>query len=195
LLAKRALGSGIEKKEMSIYDLAPETVGTYDLVFCGSLLLHLTDPTRAIWCLQSVTRELAIIATAVSTGLGNKPVAQFTGHQRGDTWWLPNRACLERMIESAGFKGWRWYSEFQLDTRDQSYGCCHGVIHARNTPQSPLANAQPPPPPDSAQLPLDVRDAEIARLRELVAGYERGRFIRAMRWLKSTKLRKLFAKK
>ena len=30
---------------------------------------------------------------------------------------------------------------------------------------------------------LAERDAELARLRELVAGYERGRFIRAMKWL------------
>ncbi|MEM4724493.1 MAG: hypothetical protein QXP01_05730, partial [Candidatus Hadarchaeum sp.] len=34
---------------------------------------------------------------------------------------------------------------------------------------------------------LDARDAEIAHLRELVAGYERGRFIRLMKWLHGSK--------
>jgi tRNA (mo5U34)-methyltransferase len=194
LLAKRALGSNIEKKEMSIYDLSPDTVSTYDLVFCGSMLLHLTDPARAIWCLQSVTRELAIIATAVSTSQG-QPTAQFVGYEHGDTWWLPNRPCLERMVESAGFKTWRWFSEFQLDTRDQDPGLYHGVIHAWNTPQPQLGKDQAPPPRAPDKSPPDPRDAEIARLQELVAGYEAGRFIRAMRWLKGTALYKLLAGK
>jgi len=50
-------------------------VTAYDLVFCGSLLLHLTDPIRALWRLQSVTREQAIIATAIRPDTGDEPFA------------------------------------------------------------------------------------------------------------------------
>jgi len=38
---------------------------------------------------------------------------------------------------------------------------------------------------------LERSEAEIARLRELVAGYERGRFIRLMKWLRGLQARRL----
>ncbi|MCX7680609.1 MAG: glycosyltransferase, partial [Anaerolineae bacterium] len=101
MLAKQVLGSQIDRIAMSVYDLSPDTVGMYDLVFCGSLLLHLTDPVRALWRLQSVTREVAIIATVIHPDNCPDPLALFVGHHRGDGWWLPNRACLEAMVKSA----------------------------------------------------------------------------------------------
>jgi 2-polyprenyl-3-methyl-5-hydroxy-6-metoxy-1,4-benzoquinol methylase len=33
---------------MSVYDLSPERVGRFDVVVCGSLLLHMRDPARAL---------------------------------------------------------------------------------------------------------------------------------------------------
>jgi SAM-dependent methyltransferase len=189
LLARQALGSRIEKVEMTIYDLSPETVGTYDLVFCGSLLLHLTDPIRALWRLQSVTREQAIIATAIRPDNGNEPLALFVGHHRGDTWWLPNRVSFAAMVRSAGFVGWEWVSEFQLDYRDGRPGLLHAVIRAWNEPKQshePSAEQLLPVRPQALEGSPDLsralaeRDVEIARLRELIAGYERGRVMRLM---------------
>src|SRR3954447_9523899 len=46
-IAHEALGSRVEKVTASVYDLAPERVGTFDVVVCGSLLLHLRDPVGA----------------------------------------------------------------------------------------------------------------------------------------------------
>jgi hypothetical protein len=192
LLARRLLGSRVEKVEMTIYDVSPETVGRYDLVFCGSLLLHLTDPIRALWRLQSVTNEQAIIATAVHSDSSDEPLALFVGHHRGDAWWLPNRPCLEAMVKSAGFAGWEWVSDFRLDYADGQPGPYHGVIRAWNTPERPSA---PSPNRVAAFKPetgdellemrqlLEAREAEIVRLRNLLEGYERGNFIRFMKWL------------
>src|SRR5262245_17699909 len=39
-IAARLLGSRVERRHLNVYDLSPETVGTFDLVFCGSLLIH-----------------------------------------------------------------------------------------------------------------------------------------------------------
>ena len=185
MLAKKVLGSQIEKIEMMIYDISPETVGMYDLVFCGSLLLHLTDPIQALWRLRSVTRELAIIATAIHPDSNSEPKSLFAGHRRGDAWWLPNRACLEAMVQSAEFAGWEWFSEFRLDYRDGRPGPYHGVIRAWNTLERPsiLVAAQAQEARARLRQALAERDAEIARLQALVAGYEQGRFIRLMRWL------------
>ena len=193
-LARSALGSRVEKREINVYDLSPETIGTFDLVFCGSVLLHLTDPVKALWRIRSVTRGIAIIATAIHQGDYHEQVALFAGHHRGDVWWLPNRACLEAMVQSAGFSRWEWVTEFQLDHRDGQPGFWHGVVRAWNTsegfaaPTTPIAgNAIARPqsmPSDDLRQRLAEQEAEIARLRALVAGYERGRFIRFMRRLR-----------
>ena len=199
LLAKRALGSQIEKMEMTVYDLAPDTVGTYDLVFCGSLLLHLTDPVRALWRLRGVTREQAIIATAIHLEGSDEPLALFAGHQRGDVWWLPNPPCLEAMVQSAGFAGWEWVSQFRLDYRDGRPGSLHGVIRAWNGQegQRPSGAGRPAQVVTQAndevaawQRAVAERDTDIARLRELVAGYERGHVMRLMTAVQRT-LRRL----
>lgn len=195
LLAKQVLHSSVEKVEMSVYDLDPEKIGLFDLVFCGSMLLHITDPVRALWRLQSVTREVAIIATVIYPDASSEPLAQFVGHHRGDGWWFPNRACFEMMVKSAGFAGWEWYADFRLDYRDGSSGPYHGVIRAWNTPAKPpwldaisapardLPGYAPIASIGTVQTVCE-RDAEIARLRALVEGYERGRFIRLMKWLR-----------
>src|SRR5215213_7290047 len=47
-LVMDALGKDIERREMSVYELDPETVGQFDFVYVGSLLLHLRDPVRAV---------------------------------------------------------------------------------------------------------------------------------------------------
>src|SRR5881398_852835 len=55
-IARSALGSSVEKREISVYDLSPEAVGAFDVVVCGSLLLHLKDPVRALEAVRSVCR-------------------------------------------------------------------------------------------------------------------------------------------
>jgi len=132
-LAKKVLNSRVKKENINVYDISPERLGTFDLVFCSSVLLHLRDPIKALQNIQSVTREKAIIATGIFEGYTEEPAAQFSGHKDGATWWLPNRPCLEAMIKSVGFKRWEWISEFQLDYRDGTPGTAHGVIHAFNS--------------------------------------------------------------
>lgn len=197
MLAKARLGSQIDKVEMTIYDISPETVGMYNMVFCGSLLIHLTDPVRALWQIQRVTREVAIIATVVDPDSTDGPRAQFVGHHHGDGWWIPNRAGLEAMVQSAGFKGWEWFSEFRLNYRDGRPGPYHGVIRAWNTDEKPdLPLLKPAFVTDVQSDDLTIleqtlteRESEIARLRELVAGYERGRLIRLMKWWRNLRRR------
>lgn len=63
----RATDSTAIYKQKNIYDL-DESFGTYDLVFCGSLLLHLSDLFEAIRRIRSVCRGEAIIAYRNSLG-------------------------------------------------------------------------------------------------------------------------------
>ena len=158
MLARELLGSSVERREMNVYEMTPESLGTFDLVFCGSVLLHLSDPVRALWKIRTVTRRTAIIATVIHPLPTREPSAVFHGNRSGDVWWLPNRSCFEAMVQSAGFAGWEWFSEFRLDYRDGRVGHPHGVIRAWNSTERP-ADLLPPPkaPPSSGPLTLALR--------------------------------------
>jgi len=130
LLAKEVLGSKVIKKEINIYDISPETVGKFDVVFCGSLLLHLTDPLRALFNIREVTKELAIIATMIDPSSSKQPRALFLGGAEGISWWAPNLDCLVQMAKSAGFKDVQIVSIFNLISLDQQASTPHAVIKA-----------------------------------------------------------------
>jgi hypothetical protein len=140
---------------MNVYDLSPASVGEFDLVFCGSVLLHLMDPARALMRIQSVTRQAAVIATVLHPLATSEPLARFMGEPNGFTWWYPNRAAFEAWVRSAGFKGWEWYSEFRMDYSDGSPGPYHGVIRAWNTPE------RPPLLDDCDEVPGDLLREEV----------------------------------
>ena len=47
-LAKEIRGSNVERVNCSIYHATPEELGTFDLVFCGSVLIHMRDQLLAL---------------------------------------------------------------------------------------------------------------------------------------------------
>ena len=107
-VARRALGSNVERHDMTIYELSPERLGgTFDFVMLGSLLLHLRDPVGALSAMRTVVGGEAVIADtvdAVPTLLRPKtPTARLEGRGR-PWWWQPNRAALLQMIRSGGFE-------------------------------------------------------------------------------------------
>ncbi len=106
-LAHEIIGSKVDRIDMSVYDLSPEAVGTFDFVFLGSLLLHLRDPVRALDAMRSVVAGEAVIADTVdlvSSKLRPRtPTARLEGVGR-PWWWIPNRAGLHQMVRSAGFE-------------------------------------------------------------------------------------------
>ena len=106
-IAHAALGSSVEKHEISVYDLAPDAVGEFDVVVCGSLLLHLKDPVRALEAIRSVCRGSLLSAEQIDPVLTltspRRPATWFrAGHQT--QWQIPNAAGLRAMVESAGFR-------------------------------------------------------------------------------------------
>ena len=90
-----------------MYDLSPEALGSFDLVYVGSLLLHLRDPVGALERVRSVCAGELVLADAVDARLerwGRRhPRAVLDGRGR-PWWWRPNAAGLARMVEAAGFE-------------------------------------------------------------------------------------------
>ena len=104
--AKEILGSSAERVETSAYDLSPEAVGTFDFVVCGSLMLHLRDPVRALEAIRSVCDGRFLSAETIDPWLSmvrpRRPSARMLGGDRCQ-WWIPNRAAHGLMLEAAGF--------------------------------------------------------------------------------------------
>ena len=123
-MAKELLGSEVEPIDMSAYDLSPESVGEFDVVVCGSLLLHLRDPMRALEAIRSVCRGQFMCTNQVDVGLTivarRLPLARLYGMTDMCQWWVPNPAGHRHMIESA---------HFSIERETRPYAIPFGVGH------------------------------------------------------------------
>ncbi len=105
----RALDHSIERRELSVYDLDPADIGSFDLVYVGSLLLHLRDPIRALERVKAVCNPggAMLLVDAIDLELTvrhpRRPIASLDGIGR-PWWWKPNVAGLVRMVTAAGFE-------------------------------------------------------------------------------------------
>lgn len=165
-LARRLRHSNVEHVEMSAYDISAERLGTFDLVFCGSLLLHLRDPLRALIAIRSVARRLAIIETAGDPELDDahpdRPWLRFGNREfeqrLGDhcTYWTMSSTALEDMLEYAGFRSFTRLPRFALPPHGLMVTCIHAYTDA---------SAGTPPRPRERERGMPDQASEVARLR------------------------------
>lgn len=135
-LAHEILGSRVERIECSVYDLDPDVVGTFDLVFISDLLVHLRDPQLALERAYSVCRGEVLVADVYTPrleGMGDQALAWFTAP--GETWWLPNIATLKGMMRTAGFEAIEEVSRFALQARSEDT-IYKVVLRGEVTPQA-----------------------------------------------------------
>jgi tRNA (mo5U34)-methyltransferase len=106
-VAREALGSHVERLDRSVYDLDPEEVGHFDVVYVGSLLVHLRDPVRALERVRSVCVGSLVVVDGIDLPLTLRcprtPVSRLDGRGR-PWWWYSNLAGLARLVEAAGFE-------------------------------------------------------------------------------------------
>jgi SAM-dependent methyltransferase len=105
-VVNEATGLGVERVDASVYDLSPDELGTFDLVFMGNVLLHLSDPSRALRAVGSVTDGQLLSYEMVLLGLSlvrpRTPMARLW-HTDDARWWTTNMAGHRRLVQSAGF--------------------------------------------------------------------------------------------
>jgi tRNA (mo5U34)-methyltransferase len=103
---RERLGSSVERVELSVYELSAERLGSFDLVVCGSVLIHLRDQLLALERIASVTRGLFVSAEEYDRAASLFPwsVARFRADDpRAVVFWRPSPRCWRRMLWSAGF--------------------------------------------------------------------------------------------
>jgi tRNA (mo5U34)-methyltransferase len=107
-IAHEALGSSVERRDLSVYDLDPGEVGRFDVAVLGTLLLHLRDPVAALSAVRGVlapggalylNEAISIWLTLVQP---RTPVEELI-ELWGPYWTLPNVAALRERARKAGF--------------------------------------------------------------------------------------------
>jgi FkbM family methyltransferase len=125
----------VRRVQRDIYDLEP-SFGQFDLVICGSLLLHLPDPLGAIKRLRGVCRARTIVSTSSPQHDVDGPVCEFIGEQRegGAYWsyWNIGAEALRRMLLAAGFDRVEHQDHFTLTpvpSHPHKWSVLHTVAH------------------------------------------------------------------
>ncbi len=107
-VAHKLLGSRVRRQHVSVYELDPTSLGEFDVVVCGSLLLHLRDPLRALDAIASVCRGEFLCMNQVELGLTlihpRRALTRLDGTSGVTQWWLPNRAGNRQLLRAAGFE-------------------------------------------------------------------------------------------
>jgi tRNA (mo5U34)-methyltransferase len=105
---KDILGLKAEYVNARIYDICPELFDgrKFDLVFVGSVLMHLRDPIGALMAVRSVCRS-RLIANSLRLpdrdGERTPYMLLVSSDEDKITWWVPNKACLMQWFRAAGF--------------------------------------------------------------------------------------------
>jgi tRNA (mo5U34)-methyltransferase len=125
------LGSSVERVELSVYDATPERVGTFDVVLCASVLIHLRDQLLALERIRGVTDGLFVSAEEHDRSLALFPWA--AARYRADdpaavVFWRPNARAWRRMLWTAGFDRVERFSKFVL--KGEQVSSPHVVHHA-----------------------------------------------------------------
>lgn len=141
-VAAAAYDSQVRREFVSVYDVTPENVGTFDIVFVGSVLIHLRDPVGALMALHRVCRPGGEIRIAEEVDHRLDLLARLLG-RRGPalarlqaisphmTWWVPNTTGWEHMLLAAGFVDVRRGKRFTIPFRVGKGGVPHAVLWAR----------------------------------------------------------------
>lgn len=127
--------------DMSVYDVRPELLGTFDVVFFFGTIYHLRHPLLALDRLSAVCRDEIYLESAILDDYspykgeighgypGGQVVMEFypdSQYGNNDTnWWVPTLACLGHMVRSAGFgdvQGWK------LTDTPQGVSQCRGFV-------------------------------------------------------------------
>lgn len=140
-----------KRLEMSVYEVTPDRLGTFDVVFFFGTLYHLRYPLLALDLLSSVCKEQMFVETAVCDDFspyrggigagypGYQCVMEFypnTEYGNNQTnWWAPNLACLGSMLIAAGFPD---VQAWKLTDNPQALPECRGFARGAKIEVPPI---------------------------------------------------------
>jgi tRNA (mo5U34)-methyltransferase len=134
-LAKEILGSNVERVNCSIYHAKPEDLGTFDLVLCGSVLIHLRDQLLALERIAGLCSGTFISAEEHDRLADLIPFSVSRYHADRDSdmvFWLPSVRTWKRMLHTAGFDRVEERGRFKLEA-STGFSVPHVVLHGHKS--------------------------------------------------------------
>jgi tRNA (mo5U34)-methyltransferase len=131
-LAREIYASRVERINRSIYDADPAELGTFDIVFCGSVLIHLRDQLLALERIARLCRGTFISAEEYdrATGLIPFPASRYRADRdKAVVYWQPSRRTWRRMMRTAGFDQVAERARFSMRST-HGFSVLHVVHHA-----------------------------------------------------------------
>ena len=133
-MAKELFDSKVERVVRSVYHAVPGDLGTFDLVFCGSVILHLRDQLLALERIANLVKPGGQFITAEEyepvTDLVPFPVARFRGNRDSAVvFWVPSRKAWREMLWYAGFDRVEEHKRFTMHST-KGWKIRHVVHHA-----------------------------------------------------------------
>jgi tRNA (mo5U34)-methyltransferase len=135
-LAKEILGSNVERLDRSIYDALPEDLGTFDLVFCGSVIMHLRDQMLALERIANLCHGTLTAIEEYDRLLNLVPFAAsrfLAPRDKAVVFWLPNIRGWRAMLWTAGFERVDRHDRFVMPATN-GLKVRHVVHHAHKSP-------------------------------------------------------------
>jgi tRNA (mo5U34)-methyltransferase len=134
-LARELYDSSVERVNCSIYHALPEDLGQFDLVFCGSVLIHLRDQFLAFERMAGLTKPGGTLISAEEydrlASLVPFPVSRYRADRdKAVVFWLPGIVTWRRMIWSAGYEDVQRRGRFKMKSTE-GWSVPHVVHHAR----------------------------------------------------------------
>ena len=136
-LAREILGSSVERVNGNVYHATPDDLGTFDLVFCGSVLIHLRDQLLALERIANLTKPggLFVSAEEYDPLIGLLPIS--LSRYRADressvVFWQPSIRTWKRMMWTAGFDRVSQQGKFRMRSRE-GWSVRHVVLHAHKS--------------------------------------------------------------
>jgi tRNA (mo5U34)-methyltransferase len=135
-LAKDIYGSRAERIVCNLYDARPEDLGQYDIVFAGSILLHVRDQLLALERIAALVKPGGLFISAEEYDLAASLIPRIelsryrANRDSAVVFWLPAIRTWRSMLWTAGFDRVEQKSRFKLRSR-RDYSVRHVVFHAR----------------------------------------------------------------
>ena len=130
-LLKEIRGSKAERVNCSVYHATPEELGTFDLVFCGSVLIHLRDQFLALERMANLCKGQLILAEEYDKLASLLPfsASRYMGDSgQAVVFWRPSRRTWRKLVWSAGFDRVEQKGTFDMKVKDE-FTVPHVVLH------------------------------------------------------------------
>ena len=113
---------------LDVQDVSKATVGTFDVVLFLDVLYHLREPLSIFDRLAEIVGEWLVLQSYLDPvdNCSVPAMRYFPGDElAGDAsnWWGPNRACVEALLRTSGFR--------EIRSSRHPIGTDRGIFHAR----------------------------------------------------------------